>query len=706
MKTTILASLGILVLLAALGDDASAQMAKRPKRKGRAYAVTIDSVPQQATMYLDDKKYGTVGYTPYSGRLVKGDYKLILEVPGYKTVEQTISVGPQSREFFYALEKTNGTLDVRGDADPNALGAQVYVNGEAKGTIPASILLAEGRVLVEIKKPGFNDLAQWTEVKAGERITLAPQLKAQPTKGGLLIDADVPNASVSVDGKELADTTPAIVDNLDAGPHIVEVRKPPAQPWKTTVEVKPNVRVKINAELGKGGGSVKVLSNREDAEVWLDGDPKGKAPVDLQQVPPGIHLIEVRAKGFKTREERVTVQGGQSSVIKLDLVDKAIAGPAGRLRIISPVPEAAVYIDGAPVGNAPFESDISAGMHYVVVQKPGFAKFEKQVVVEEGKLASVSAELRSSGGVRFIANVDDAEVLVDGRPVGRTPLTLDTIDAGDHVVTIRRTGFAEYNERVRVEGGQLTVVNAVLSEDPTKIKRGLSSWGANTIPNGRFAVDAGTGYPYYVELRATAGVTESKLLSWDFGLEFRSVALIGTWEFLGTVRVRLLQIPPFALAVFGSGGAGGGTQSGRSEATLQGGAIGTLQMTNILSVSGKAWLDFWSDRLCAEPTATSGGKSENGPDVCKQTASPADQLQAINLVGSTAMDLYKRDVGLRFYLSLVVEAAVSDNVSVYFVFEGAPFQNQRAGFSKLFTSTLLSKDDPIYNGRLGLTFKF
>jgi hypothetical protein len=687
-------------------DPAAAQTTKRPARKGKSYAVTIDSAPQQATIYLDDRAYGTVGYTPYAGRLVAGDYLLIVEVPGYKPIERQITVGPKSLRFFYQLERTNGTIDVRADADPNAAGAHVYINGEARGTVPTQVPVGEGRVLVEIKKQGWSDLAQWMDVKAGERVTFAPQLKQQAQKGGLLVDADVPGAQVLIDGKEVPDTTPAIVDDLTVGPHVVEVRKPPAQPWRSTVDIRANTRVKVNAALGPVGGSVRVLSNRDDAEVWLDGDPKGKAPIDLGTIPPGLHLVEVKAKGWKTREQRLSVQAGQSSVLQLDLVDKALGGPAGRIRVVSPVPEAAVAIDGAPVGNAPYEGELVAGPHFVLVQKPGFGRMEKQVMVEEGKVASVTADLRAAGAVRFVANVDDAEVLVDGRPVGRTPLTLDSIDAGEHVVTVRRAGYAEYNEKIHVDGGTQTTVNASLADDPARVRRGLATWGANPIPAGHFAVDAGTGYPYYIELRAIAGVTESRFLPWDFGLEFRSVGLLGTWEFLASARVRLLRVEPFALALFAGFGAGGGTIAGRSELTFQGGAIGTMQMTNILSVSAKGWLDFWSDRLCQSPTATSGGKSEDGPDVCTQTASAEDEAHAIALVGSTAADLYKRDVGLRLMLSVVVEAAVSDTTNLYFTFEGAPFQNDRAGHSKLFTPTLLGKNDPIYNARIGLTFKF
>jgi hypothetical protein len=681
---------------------ASAQTTKRPARKGRAYAVHIDSSPQQATIYLDDKSYGTVGYTPYTGRLVGGSYRLILEVPGYRTVEQQITVSATSHDFSFTLEKSGGTLDVRADADPNLAGAKVFVDGEPKGAVPLSMPIPTGRALIEIKKQGYPDVSQWIDVKPGERVTLTPQLRAQQLRGGLLVDADAPQASVSVDGKEIPDTTPALVDNLEVGPHVVEVRKAGSQPWKTTVEVKAGVRTKVTAELGKGTGSIKVLTNRDDAEVWLDGEAKGKPPLELPNLAPGAHLVEVRAKGWKPREERVNVQSGQSTVLKLDVTDKAIAGTIGRIRVISPVPEAEVLIDGAPVGNAPYESDVAAGPHYVSVQKAGFGRFEKQIAVDEGKTTSVTADLRAAGGLRVIANVDGAEVLLDGRPVGRTPLVLETIESGDHVVTVRQPGFADQVSKIRVDGGQQASVNAVLAEDPSKIKRGLSSWGANTIPAGRFTVDVGTGYPYYLELRGTSGVTDSRFLSWDFGVEFRSLGLLGTWEFLATGRVRLMQVSPFAFAVFGTVGAGGGTYSGRGEVTLQGGAIGTLQMTNIIAISARGWLDFWSDRLCKEPEMGQT-VSASGPDVCTGTASPEDQAKALSLTGG---NLYNRDAGLRLYLSLAVEGGVTENMSLYFIFEGAPFQDERAGHSNLFTSTLAGRDDPIYNARLGLTFKF
>src|SRR5262249_34668433 len=114
-------------------------------------------------------------------------------------------------------------------------------------------------------------------------------------------------------------------------------------------------------------------------------------------------------------------------------------------------------------------------------------------------------------------------------------------------------------------------------------------------------------------------------------------------------------------------------------------------------------LSLWSDRLCEAKSAT-GAFPTDGPDVCKNLASTDDQQKAVVLHGG--MDLWSRDTGARFFLSAVVEAGIAENFNIFAVFEGAPFQDGRAAFSSLFNSSMLGKDDPIYSGRVGLTFKF
>src|SRR5262249_45524332 len=253
--------------------------------------------------------------------------------------------------------------------------------------------VAEGRHLVELKKPGFGDFAQWVTIKAGERVTLTPVLKGN-TKGSLLIDSDPSGGVVIVDGKKLDDTTPAIVDALDEGPHIVEVQGKDGGNWKQTVTVKAGQRTKINADLrATAGVTARILSNVADAEIFVDGTDRGKAPLDVPGLTPGQHIITARAAGYADKDVNITVEPGKSLVTKIELAPGA-AGPSVKRQVPGPV-GASVFIDGTSVGQAPVEKTVTAGEHTIVVQKEGFARVERRMTIPEGQTIPYAAELKA-----------------------------------------------------------------------------------------------------------------------------------------------------------------------------------------------------------------------------------------------------------------------------------------------------------------------
>ena len=258
-----------------------------------------------------------------------------------------------------------------------------------------------GRHLVEIKKDGFDDLQQWVDVKLNQKVEMAPMLKevAKAQVGTIVVEADVPAAEVWLDGNKLPDKTPTVIPNVVAGLHVVEVRKPPAIPWKQTVQVVAGQQLKVSAGLkatiGGQGGSIRVLSNVNGAHVFLDGTDMGKVPVDIKDAKPGEHIIDVKAPGYQDREEKVTVNAGSAAILKLDL-NPVAPKDNGKLKIVSPVPNADVFLDGASVGKVPVEKQVASGEHFVVVQLEGYKKFEVKVRIEPGQTQTVSAELGRS----------------------------------------------------------------------------------------------------------------------------------------------------------------------------------------------------------------------------------------------------------------------------------------------------------------------
>ena len=78
-------------------------------------------------------------------------------------------------------------------------------------------------------------------------------------------------------------------------------------------------------------------------------------------------------------------------------------------------------------------------------------------------LSTVSAE---TGTVMVNSRPGGADVYVDGRLVGATPLTLDDVRPGSHAVRLVRAGYREWTTTVDVTAGQEVLVAASLEGAP------------------------------------------------------------------------------------------------------------------------------------------------------------------------------------------------------------------------------------------------
>ncbi|WP_428265183.1 PEGA domain-containing protein [Haliangium sp.] len=715
-----------LLFVGSLASEAFAQAQEPPcpPRSRRArYTVRIDSVPPQATIILDDERCA-LGVTPWEGKLERGTVTFTIKKDGYEPGRRSFRVRRTRRlqnvpPVTLVKLPDPPKLEVTANADQNTFNAQVWVDGQQQGQVPLVLTVEGGRHLVEIRKEGFESFSQWIEAKEGERVTMNPVLKEiiVEKKGSVLVEADVVGAEVYVDGQRHPDLTPTLIGDLIEGPHVIEVRKEPAVPWKQTVTVVADKSVKVSAQLAATmkapSGTVRVLSNIEGALVYIDGQVRGEVPQDLEDIEPGEHVVEVKAEGYLPREDRVTINAGQAVVLKLDLSPVPVeqAKDVGVVKVVSPVPEAAVFVDGERLGNAPQERELAPGEHYVVVTKPGYKKFEEKINIEVGQSITISAELRAVGALRVLSTPSGADVLLDGETIGKTPLNQDEIDVGPHVVAVRMDGHYDFEQGINIEGGQRTIVSAkldMIDTGPTagelmQEQRALSSFGARAMPLGRSTIDFAVGYPYYFEGQFTVGAGSLGDMAFDAGVMART--FFSRTEVAARARLTLVDSTPFSAGLFAQLGGGSNfvDDSGRNTLFVDSGLLASLSAFGSMTVTGRAYLNIWSDRHC--PT-------EDNPDaigVCDVAAynSDPDRRERINtLLGiNSADDLIERESGVRLMTSLVVEVAVWQRWSLWALFEGAPFQDERAAYTDLFSATFFTDDIGTYL-RMGTTFKF
>ncbi|RLB59904.1 MAG: hypothetical protein DRI34_00365 [Deltaproteobacteria bacterium] len=156
-----------------------------------------------------------------------------------------------------------------------------------------------------------------------------------------------------------------------------------------------------------------------------------------------------------------------SAILVMVLVPQANSRsrPRGWLVIDSPVDGARVYVDGRLVGKTPFKRPLKLrpGKHRLKATKAGFGTFKTEFRIRRGRRTEISVDLLPvSGLLKVTANIDAAEVYIDNKLAGRTPLIKNVV-VGKHDIMVMREGYNDYVSEIVVEAGQRHFVEAVLT---------------------------------------------------------------------------------------------------------------------------------------------------------------------------------------------------------------------------------------------------
>jgi hypothetical protein len=182
-------------------------------------------------------------------------------------------------------------------------------------------------------------------------------------------------------------------------------------------------------------------------------------------------------------------------------------------------------------------------------------------------------------------------------------------------------------------------------------------------------------------------------------------------------RMTLIDNEPFSAGVFTNLWWGSKLldDSKRNGVTWDAGGLVSLTALGNATITGRAYFEFWSDRHCPalDSSMPNGFEGTDPIKVCTQLKSgqipQADAVRVQKLIGTTTPDndhAFSRENGARFLLSIVGEIAFQQQWSVFFILEGAPFQQaERALFTHMFSGSMPDNDYRIY-GRAGLTYKF
>lgn len=233
-------------------------------------------------------------------------------------------------------------------------------------------------------------------------------------------------------------------------------------------------------------GSISVESQPTGADIYFNGNYRGRAPLTITDVWPGTYTISADMTGYRTYSTTTSVSSDiRSSVYCL----MTPVNTAGALSILSSPSNADVYLDGLYKGRTPITlSNLASGTHSIQLGYNGYYDWKSTVVVPEGGTKTVSATLNpmpgsSTGWIYVSSSPGGATVTLDGSSVGQTPvsgsLKLNTIAVGDHTVALELAGYQPYSTRTSVSSNTVTEVSAVLIPSGTSSVKGAMSVSSN-----------------------------------------------------------------------------------------------------------------------------------------------------------------------------------------------------------------------------------
>jgi hypothetical protein len=129
-------------------------------------------------------------------------------------------------------------------------------------------------------------------------------------------------------------------------------------------------------------------------------------------------------------------------------------------------PGAEVYVDGVYRGDAPpaLRLELASGPHTLECRRPRHETYREALRITTGELSRRSVILKKLMGIISLTTQDGAEVYIDGKLVGVTPMHGGIeLAVGEHQMTIKKNGFNAWNSRVTIQPNKNLPLHITLS---------------------------------------------------------------------------------------------------------------------------------------------------------------------------------------------------------------------------------------------------
>lgn len=376
----------------------------------------------------------------------------------------------------------------------NINGASVSFDGQYKGVINGGSLTVPVFTTgtpyqsFTVEKSGYTSYTgDLSMPAAGETKTFYATLNPVPTQtpvppsgyGSIYVESSPYGAQIYFNGNYRGQA-PLSINDVWPGSYTIGAELSGYHSYSTTATVYQGRQTNVMCPLTRidTAGSLYILSNPSNADVTLDAVYKGRTPLTLNNLAATTHILELDHAGYYDWKSTVDVPPGGTKTISATL-NPVPASSTGWIYVSSSPGGAAVTLDGYPMGQTPYSGslkidNVQAGSRTVALSLSGYKPFTTTTQVLANTVSEVSAILQpetpssAKGGLSVSSSPSGANVFLDNNFIGLSPLTLNEVSVGSHIVTFRLEGYQDNTATTQVNAGATSTVSvALLATQPT-----------------------------------------------------------------------------------------------------------------------------------------------------------------------------------------------------------------------------------------------
>jgi CRISPR/Cas system-associated exonuclease Cas4 (RecB family) len=269
-----------------------------------------------------------------------------------------------------------------------------------------------------------------------------PRSAAVPpsSAGTVVVESTPAGATIAMNGKAMGKTPVTLT--LDPGKYMMDI---------TSGSITERVAVAVQAGITTAerfhfadtsvNAALQVSSQPLGARVSVDGTPRGVTPLTIADLQPGLHTVSVEGASGSTRES-VKLLAGTTASLAVTLPSVPSGATGGWLTVTAPI-DIQLFENGTLLGSSQSERImLPAGRHVIdAVNTTLGYRTTHTVQIGAGAVSRVGLEMPPA--VLSINAVPWAEVSVDGKSLGVTPLGNVSLPIGPHEIVFRHPQLGE-----------------------------------------------------------------------------------------------------------------------------------------------------------------------------------------------------------------------------------------------------------------------